>query len=160
MKRWLPSPWLSSAIFVGWLLLARSVTAGQLLLALLAAIAVPRLTRALRPTPRPLRRWGVLTLLILRVGRDVLRSSLQVARGVVRRPPPRGRHVVVPLELRDVHALAALAMITNVVPGTVWNELAPDRSRLLLHVYEVGDEAAFIAHYKAAYERPLKEIFE
>ena len=68
--------------------------------------------------------------------------------------------MVVPLELRDVHALAALAMITNVVPGTVWNELAPDRSRLLLHVYEVGDEAAFIAHYKAAYERPLKEIFE
>ena len=58
MKRWLPSPWLSSAIFVGWLLLARSVTAGQLLLALLAAIAVPRLTRALRPTPRPLRRWA------------------------------------------------------------------------------------------------------
>ncbi len=160
MKRWLPSPWLSSALAAGWLLLARSTSPGQVLLALIVAVAVPLATRALRPTPGPLRRWDVLARLILRVGLDVLRSSLQVARGVVRRRPPRGRHVVIPLELRNTHALAALAMITNVVPGTVWNELAPDRSAVLLHVYEVGDEAAFIAHYKAAYERPLAQIFE
>lgn len=160
MKRWLPSPWLSAALFAGWLLLARRATPGQALLAAVVAVAVPLLARPLRPLPGPVRRYGVLALLILRVGRDVLRSSLQVARGIVRRRPPRGRHVVIPLELRNTHALAALAMITNVVPGTVWNELAPDRSRLRLHVYEVGDEAAFIAHYKAAYERPLMEIFE
>ena len=72
--------------------------------------------------------------------------------------PPRGAFVVVPLDLRDDHALAALAMITAVVPGTVWCELAPDRSRLLLHVFDLADEASFIAHYKADYEHPLKEI--
>ena len=57
-------------------------------------------------------------------------------------------------------ALAALAMITAVVPGTVWSELASDRSVLLMHVFDVEDEAAFIAHFKQAYERPLQEIFE
>ena len=54
----------------------------------------------------------------------------------------------------------ALAMINAVIPGTVWSELAPDRSALLLHVFDLADEAAFIAHYKADYEHPLWEIFE
>jgi multicomponent K+:H+ antiporter subunit E len=100
--------------------------------------------------------------LILRVGSDVVRSALGVARGVLRagRHPPRGRFVVVPLELHNAHALTALAMITTVVPGTVWSELAPDRSALLLHVFDLDEEAAFIDHFKARYERPLKEIFE
>ena len=39
-------------------------------------------------------------------------------------------------------------------------ELAPDRSALLLHVFDVGDEADFVAHYKSRYEHPLQEIFE
>jgi multicomponent K+:H+ antiporter subunit E len=56
--------------------------------------------------------------------------------------------------------LAALAVITALVPGSVWAELAPDRSALLLHVFDVDDEAAFIAHFKSRYERPLQEIFE
>jgi multicomponent K+:H+ antiporter subunit E len=89
-------------------------------------------------------------------------SALDVARGVLRagRQPPRGRFVVVPLELRNAHALTALAMITTVVPGTVWSELAPDRSALLLHVFDLDEEGPFIAHFKSRYERPLREIFE
>lgn len=162
MKRWLPSPWLSLGLFCGWLLLVRSLGPGQLLLALLVAVALPLLMHPLRPTPGPLRRWGLLLRLVLRVGRDVVRSALDVARGVAlaRLRPPRGGFVVVPLALRDAHALAALAMITTVIPGTVWAELAPDRSALLLHVFDLDDEAAFIAHFKADYERPLQEIFE
>ena len=162
MKRCLPSPWLSLGLFGGWLLLTRSLGPGQILLGLAVAIVMPLLMRPLRPTPGPLRRFSVLALLILRVGRDVLTSALQVAIGVVRgrRQPPRGAFVVLPLELRDTHALAALAMITAVVPGTVWSELAPDGSALLLHVFDLEDEAAFIAHFKTDYEQPLKEIFE
>lgn len=162
MKRWLPSPWLSLGLFVGWLLLNNSVSPGQALLGLAVAITMPLLMAPLRPTPGPLRHWRTLAILILRVGRDVLRSALDVARGVARTGtrPPRGAFVVVPLELRDTHALAALAMITTVVPGTVWSELAPDRSALLLHVFDLDDEAAFIVHFKNDYERPLKEIFE
>ncbi len=162
MRRLVPSPWLSLGLFCGWLLLARSLGVGAVLLGALLALLLPPLFAALRPTPGPLRHGGTLVLLILRVGRDVLRSALQVAAGVARarRQPPRGRFVRVPLELRDVHALAALAMITAVVPGTVWCELAADRSTLLIHVFDLADEAAFIAHFKRDYEHPLKEIFE
>ena len=162
MRRWLPSPWLSLGLFGGWLLLNRSLSPGHLLLGALVAVAMPLLMAPLRPRPGTLRRWGVLALLILRVGRDVVRSAVQVARGVVRARarPPRGTFVVVPLELRDVHALASLAMITAVIPGTVWSELASDRSALLIHVFDLDDEAAFVARFKRDYEHPLKEIFE
>lgn len=51
-------------------------------------------------------------------------------------------------------------MITSVTPGTVWSELALDRSILLLHVFDLDDEAQFIQHFKHDYERPLMEIFE
>ncbi|MNJ75557.1 putative monovalent cation/H+ antiporter subunit E [compost metagenome] len=51
-------------------------------------------------------------------------------------------------------------MITTVIPGTIWSELALDRSILLLHVFDLDDEAQFIEHFKQAYERPLMEIFE
>ena len=72
----------------------------------------------------------------------------------------RARFVIIPLELRDPYGLAALAMVTTVVPGTVWSELALDRSAVMLHVWDVDDEAAFVARYKARYEKPLQEIFE
>lgn len=162
MKRLLPSPWLSLGLFGGWLLLTRSVGIGQVLLGIVVAVVMPLLMAPLRPRPGPLRRYGVLARLIVRVARDVVRSAVQVAAGVVRArsQPPRGSFVVVPLELRDAHGLAALAMITAVVPGTVWSELAPDRSALRIHVFDLGDEAAFITHFKTDYEQPLKEIFE
>jgi multicomponent K+:H+ antiporter subunit E len=162
MKRWFPAPLLSAGLFALWLMLSRSLGAGTVLLGLLLAFVLPLLARPLRPAGPPVRKPLLLARLILRVGGDVVLSGVEVARGVLRsrRTPPRGAFVVVPLELRNDHALAALAMITAVIPGTVWCELAPDRSRLLLHVFDLADEATFIAHYKADYEHPLKEILE
>ena len=162
MKRWLPAPLLSAGLFVLWLLLNQSLGLGQLLLGALVAVVMPVLMAPLRQAAGPLRRPGVLLRLILHVGGDVVMSALDVGRGILRagRRAPHGRFVVVPLDLRDPHALAALAMITTVVPGTVWSELAPDRSALLLHVFDLDEEVAFIAHFKARYERPLLEIFE
>jgi len=162
MKRWVPSPLLSAGLLALWLLLSQSTSAGDWLLGAVLAVAMPLIMAPLRPAPGRLRRPLVLARLVLLVGADVVLSALAVARGVLRarRRPPRGRFVVVPLDLRDIHALAALSMITAVVPGTVWCELASDRSALLLHVFDLDDEAVFIAHYKARYERPLQEIFE
>ena len=161
MKRFLPSPLLSAGLWALWLLLNESLAPGHVLLGLLLALVVPWLVAPLRPAGGRLRRPKVLALLVLRVGRDVVLSALDVLRGVLRpaHRRPRGGFVVIPLELRDVHGLAALAIITTVVPGTVWSELAPDRSALLLHVFDLRDEAAFVAHFKADYERPLMEIF-
>lgn len=162
MKRWLASPLLSASLLGGWLLLAQSISLGHWLLGAALAVALPLLTAQLRPSGGPIRHPLVVARLVGVVGVDVVRSALAVAGGVARAPrrPPQSRFVVIALELHDPHALAALAVITAVVPGTVWCELAPDRSTLRLHVFDVGgDEHAFIAHYKDRYERPLKEIF-
>ncbi|WP_431494640.1 Na+/H+ antiporter subunit E [Pseudomonas brassicacearum] len=162
MKRLFPAPWLSLALWLLWLALNVSVSAGHLLLGVALGFLAPLLMRPLRPRPIRIRRpWVVLRLFLL-VGRDVLVSNLAVAWGVLNagRRPPRSRFIKVPLDLHDANGLAALSMITTVIPGTVWSELALDRSILLMHVFDLQDEASFIAHFKATYERPLMEIFQ
>ena len=162
MKRWLPAPLVSVALLALWLLLNQSLSAADVLIGALAALVLPRLTAPLRPGAGRMHRPLVALRLIAVVAADVVRSALEVAAGVLsaRRRPLRARFVVVPLDVRNVQALATLALITTIVPGTVWSELAPDRSRLLLHVFDSADDASFVAHYKARYERPLLDIFE
>ena len=162
MKRLFPAPWLSLALWALWLLLNLSLSAGNLLLGAALAILAPVMFAPLRPLPVRIRRPGVILKLFFLVGRDVVASNIAVAWGVLRagKNPPRSRFIKIPLDLRDANGLAALSMITTVVPGTIWSELALDRSVLLLHVFDLEDEAQFIEHFKTAYERPLMEIFE
>ena len=162
IKRLFPAPLLSAALFVVWLLLNQSLSAGQMLMALLVALVVPVMTAGLRPLPVRIRH----PLTVLRLGftvvADTTQSNLQVARFLLF--PSLRRHpadfVTIPLELRDPNALAVLAVIVCITPGTAWAELSMDRSLLRLHVLEVGDPQAIIDHVKQRYERPLMEIFE
>ena len=162
MKRLFPAPLLSTSLFALWLVLNQSLSAGHLLIAVALGLLVPTLTAPLRPLPARIHRPGAVVRLIVTVGLDVVTSSLEVAWGVLRARwrAPNGAFVKIPLELRDPNALAALAIITTVVPGTVWSELALDRSVLLLHVFDLDHEAAFVARYKSRYERALLEIFQ
>jgi multicomponent K+:H+ antiporter subunit E len=162
MKRLLPAPLLSSMLLVLWLALNQTVAPGHLLLAAVLAVAVPIVCAPLRPLRVRVRRPGIALGLCAVVARDVIVSNLEIARAMLsaRRALPRSAFVRIPLDLRDANGLAALAVITTIVPGTVWCELALDGSALLLHVFDVDDEPAFVAHYKARYERPLMEIFE
>ncbi|MBN9341545.1 MAG: Na+/H+ antiporter subunit E [Comamonadaceae bacterium] len=162
MKRLLPAPLLSVALFILWLLLNRSASPGNLAMALVLAWLVPLLTRGLRPLPVRIRRPRVVLRLGLRVMVDTLHSNAAVLRFILfprlRRHPAAFVHI--PLQLRDPNALAVLAMIVCITPGTVWAELARDRSVLLLHVLEVHDPQTVIDHVQNHYERPLMEIFE
>jgi len=162
MKRYFPAPWFSLALAVLWLVLNLSLSPGNLLLAILLGFLAPLLMAPLRPLPVSIRNPGVILRLFLLVGKEVVISNLAVAWTVwkARRHPPRSAFVKVPLDLRDANGLAALSMITTVIPGTVWSELALDRSVLLMHVFDLEDEAQFIQHFKHTYERPLMEIFE
>lgn len=162
MKRLLPTPLLSLALFALWLLLNQSASPGHLLLALLLAVVIPLLTAGLRPLPVRVRRPGAVLRLLLTVAADTVRSNLAVMRLLLsfgRRRHPAG-FVHVPLDVRDPNALAVLATIVCITPGTAWAELSLDRSMLLLHVLEVHDAAAIAADIKQRYERPLMEIFE
>ena len=162
MKRLLPTPLLSVALLCLWLLLNHSLSLGHLLLAVILAIAIPLLTAGLRPLPVRIRRPGVILRLMLAVMADTVQSNIGVIRLLLTPGEPRhpADFVHIPLQLRDPNALAVLATIVCITPGTVWAELSLDRSMLLLHVLEVDDAAAIAAHVKQRYERPLMEIFE
>ena len=160
MMRVLPAPLVSAALFVLWLVLNGSVSAGHVVLAAMLAIVVPILSAPLRPLPVRVRRPGVALRLIAVVAYDVVVSNIEVGVRVLHRRPPRGAFVRIPLELHDANGIAALALITTIVPGTVWSELAHDRSAFLLHVFDLADDAEFVAYFKRRYERPLIEIFQ
>ncbi|MBF5042890.1 Na+/H+ antiporter subunit E [Aggregicoccus sp. 17bor-14] len=162
MRRLFPSPVLSGALFVLWLLLAQAVDAGNLLLGAVLGVLGPQLTARLRPAPVRMRRPLVILRLVGAVLVDMLASNLAVARAILGRRPQalRSRFVRIPLAVRDPNALSVLAMIVTTVPGTAWAELSYDRSALLLHVLDVEDEAELIALIQRRYERPLREIFE
>lgn len=167
MKRLLPavfpSPLLSLVLFVLWLLLAQSLGAGTLLMGAILAWLIPVFSHGLRPTPVRVRK----PLMVLRFARtvfiDMLKSNYAVARALLTRTPAQmaSGFIHVPLELRDPNGLAVLAMAICATPGMAWGEIASDRSMLLVHALEMGDNAdGLVAHIKTHYEKPLMEIFE
>ena len=162
MKRLLPAPLLSATLLALWLTLNAPPDLWQVLLGATLAVLVPRLTASLRPVTVRVRRPGVALRLLAVVARDMLASNLQVGRIVLGATGrgPQDAFVRVPLALRDPSGLAVLALITTVVPGTIWSELAADRTSVLIHVFDLADETAFVDHYKRCYEQPLREIFD
>ncbi|MDR2127760.1 MAG: Na+/H+ antiporter subunit E [Burkholderiaceae bacterium] len=162
MKRWLPAPLLSLALMALWLLLVRSIAWGHVLLAALLALLLPALLAPLRPAMPRIRNPRAIARLLAAVGWDVLLSNIYVLETIL---DPHGEAIVgqfvfVPLDLHDPSALAALSTICAVIPGSIWCEMAPDGSAVLLHVWDHRNPDKFVADFKSRYERPLQEIFE
>ncbi|WP_313078992.1 Na+/H+ antiporter subunit E [Pulveribacter sp.] len=162
IKKLLPAPLVSLGLFIVWLVLNHSTSAGHLLLAALLAVALPLVFASLRPQSVRVSRPLTILRLCFIVMVDTTESNIAVLRALLRPGPPRhaSDFVTIPLELRDPNALAVLAMIVCITPGTSWAELSLDRSLLMLHVLEVHDAEAIVQHVKTRYERPLREIFE
>jgi multicomponent K+:H+ antiporter subunit E len=164
VKRLLPSPLLSLVLFVTWLMLNESASAGHMLLGAMLALVVPPLTDRLRPDRPRLRRWGDIAALAAVVLVDIVKSNLVVARLILGpQERIRPRFVWLTLALRDPHGVVALAGIITMTPGTLSADLSDDRRHLLIHALDVADdaaEAALIADIRARYEAPLMRIFE
>ncbi len=162
MRRLVPSPALSVALLLLWLLLMQSLSAGTLVLGAALALFWPAVTVRLMPFPVRVRRPLVMTRLFCRVVLEMLRSNAEVAWAILTRGSRgiRSGFVLVPLELRDPNGLAVLAMIVTFTPGTAWAQLSADHRVLLLHVLALQSESDLVAFIKHRYERPLKEIFE
>ncbi|MFP7722431.1 Na+/H+ antiporter subunit E [Lysobacter sp. A3-1-A15] len=160
MSRLLPSPPLSVAVFVLWLLLVGDFSPGQLALAAVLALALPLLAGMLQPErARFGRSWAVLVL-GRRVLWDMLLSNIEVARRII--GPERvltPGFFWLPLDLRNIHGITALASIITLTPGTLSAELSEDQRHLLVHAFNLKDARATVAEIKARYEAPLKEIF-
>ncbi len=164
MTRLFASPLLSASLFVVWLLLNQSFDWATIALGVLVAWAVPLATRSLRPAPVRMRHPNIVLRLLRCVMIDVVRSALELTVLLATRRSNQlaPRFLELQLTLRDPNALATLAMIMCLTPGTMWVELSLDRSCLQLHLFHLPPEAEadFIGHLRNRYERPLIAIFE
>jgi multicomponent K+:H+ antiporter subunit E len=156
-------PVLLGGLLVMWLLMNQTFSAAQIVLGSVLAGALVWASATLRPLQPKLHRVHLAASLISIVLVDIVRSNVAVARIIL--GLTGGRRVVsgfvdIPLELRDPHGLAALAVIVTSTPGTVWVDLAEDGSRLTLHVLDLKDEAECVRWIKQRYEAPLMRIFE
>jgi len=163
MTRWLPYPLVSLGLCILWLLLNQSIEPAHLLLGAVVGIAAPLLGRQLQPFGYPrLRAPLVLARLLGMAAVEVVRSCFNVCRIILFADHGRvnAQFIRVPLRLRDPYALAVLSCLINMTPGTVWVEILPEGHELVLHVFDLQDEAFWIDTIRNRYEQPLIEIFE
>lgn len=156
-----PHPILSAILFGMWLLLKGSLAPGTLVIGAVLAVAVPFFTRRFWPERPEVRRFGTLLRFLPVFLWDVLVANLQVAWLIVNVwRTLRPRWIVIPLDIRDPHAITTLANVISLTPGTVSAEVGPDRRTLLVHSLDVPDEEEAVAFIKRRYETPIGEIFE
>ena len=159
-RHWLPSLPLATMVFCFWLLLNDTVTVGHAVMGLVLALLIPpfaaRLDRefarigSLRKVPK------MIVILLL----DITWSNIVVAMQVLgpeRRITPG--FIWIPLDVANIHGIAALTSIITLTPGTVSAALSEDRRHLLVHVLHLEDPTALINEIKSRYEAPLMEIF-
>lgn len=160
MRRRIPYPLLAAGLLGMWLLLTQSFSLGQLLLAAAIALLATWAMTALRPEPPRLHTIAPIFRLAGIVMVDILRSNLAVARIILLPRQERvSRFVRVPLDLRNRYGLTLLALILTATPGTMWIQFDQGRGTLLVHVFDLVDEEAWIRLIKGRYEALLMEIF-
>ncbi len=162
MSRLFPFPVMTAALLALWLMLNQSLSVGHLLLGSVIAVLGSHVLVRLDLPPLRIRRPLRLLELSLRVVADIIRSNFAVARILlqINMRPRRAGFLTVPLELRNPYGIALLAAIISSTPGTVWVRYHRTRGILLLHVFDLVDEAHWVQVIKERYERRLMEIFE
>ena len=161
LKRLFPHPWLTIVLLICWVLLMNDATPGNLLLGfVLGAVIAFAVGEGLWLTPVRFGRPWLLVRLLGHVLYDILVANLEVAL-LVLGPTKRLRPAFIEVPLDSTHeiALTALISIVSLSPGTLCAELSDDRTRLVVHVLDLEDEAALVALIKSRYEAPLMEIF-
>lgn len=157
----LPYPLLAADLALMWLLLA-GFTPGQLVLAVIVSVASSHALAALGEVSPRIRRWLAIPELFGIVLYDIVRSNVAVASILLsgRRRPRTSGFIVVPIRLRHPSALAILSIVLTSTPGTAWLDYNSTRGELLIHVFDLVDEAQWIDLIANRYEKLLLEIFE
>lgn len=154
---------LIATLVVVWSLLSAELGWSTLVVgAVLGSLLVFGIKR-LRPVRPRVRNLHLAIPLVMTVLVDVVRSNVAVARivlGLSGNRTVRSGFLDIPLELRDPHGLAMLAVIVTSTPGTSWAGLSADGRVLTLHVLDLKDQDEWIAIFKQHYERRLQRMFE
>jgi multicomponent K+:H+ antiporter subunit E len=160
MRRLVPYPLRSAALLACWLALSQSLHPAHWVLGAIIGLVLAPALAALTPRVTTLRRAGLALRLFGVFLADIVVANLDVARRIL--GPESAIHprfVWVPLAIRNPQGIAVFASMITMTPGTLSVDLSPDRRWLLVHAFNVDDEAALIAEVQRRYERPLMEIF-
>ena len=170
MSRFLPYPMLSVALALLWLALNNTLTAAHCLLAVALGFVLPVLARRMlgerppgagRPTARRLRLGFALALRLLS---DIVVANLSVAKRILFSRESALAPTMVELELRlkTPSAIAALAGIVTLTPGTLSADIdeaeAGGTYLLRVHALDAPDPDALAAEIRSRYEEPLLEM--
>jgi len=149
----------SLVVLVTWLLLNGSVSLGHLLFGALLGLLVPAVLGRLWPEGIAVRRPLLALRLLATLLGDIVVANLQVAQRILGPEAAlQSRFVWIPLDLRNRYAIATLAAMVTLTPGTVSADVAADGRWLLVHSLDAPDEQALVASIKQRYEAPLAEI--
>jgi len=158
--RMFPMPFHSMLLFVIWLLLNNSLSAGHLLLATILAIIIPWAVSSMT-TERPRIKKPMLAIsYVFLVLKDIISANFSVALlvvGPLKKLSPG--FVAVPLDIETELGITLLASTVSLTPGTVSAEISEDQKWLYVHALHLENPEELIEEVKARYEAPLKEIF-
>lgn len=161
MKRLLPHPLLSLMLLVFWLLLANSISVGQIIIGAALAWVLPLYTARFWPDQVRVRKPLVLLRFLATLLCDILVANIAVARLILGRTQRlRPAFIEMPLTLRSEVGISLFSNTVSLTPGTVSAHLSADRRTLIIHVLDADDIAAVVNAIRNRYETPLKEVFE
>lgn len=160
LRRLVPFPGSSLMLALFWMLLVNRVEPAHLALAAVLGLLLPPLTARLHQARGPLRRLDAALSLCAVFVYDMLVANIVVA-GLVLGPRRciAPALVEVPLDIDSPTAVALLAGIVTLTPGTVSVEVSVQRRTLLVHALRAPDPAAVAAEIKRRYEARIREIF-
>jgi len=160
LDRWFPHPFVSVLIFLSWLMLAHSLDATDILIAVILAVGIARLVSPfIARTPHI--HWKPAIKLVFVVLWDIVISNFRVAKmvlGPMDQLHPKWYRVPLDTEHEQVNTL--LAMIITTTPGTVSAGIDQERGDILVHALSTDNAELDIQDIKKRYEMPLIEIFD
>lgn len=162
MTRLIPYPAMSLFLMATWLILNQSLALGHILLGAAFGLGLGVVFGQLQAPPLRIRNRRLLLRLALRVLGDVISSNIALLRIIVGGRTRRigSGFVTIPLQLTDPYGLAVLACIITATPGTIWMSYRARDGLLLIHVFDLVDEEAWIGLIIDRYETPLREVFQ
>lgn len=161
LQRWLPHPLLTAGLLLVWMLLLNSFSIGGLVVGLILALWISRITSQFWPDRARIRSWPRVFEFMLIVSWDVIVSNVIVARLILSRSVDglNTCWVTVPLDLTAPEAITILAGTITMTPGTVSADLSADGRSLLVHCLNAPDAEEAVMGMKNRYEARLQEIF-
>jgi multicomponent K+:H+ antiporter subunit E len=159
--KWIPHPILTLVLWITWLLLQNSLSAGHILLGLILALLIPWLTSGFWPERIRIQKPWILIKFTGVVLWDILIANIAVAKLILSHNDTlKPGFIELELDIQTPIGISLLANTISLTPGTVSCDLSADRKHLIIHALHLEDPEATINEIKQRYEQPLIEVFK